>query len=149
MVVSGGCEKRSAVAVRSDQQQPQRALVDAGTPGGALVATLQAGTLAQALHHLRESADGAENDAYILGLIATARAACEDRTERTLISTPWRLTLDGFPASGAIELSQPPIIGVTSVQFRDEAGVLQTDLLSNIRQKISDVRRRPHLALPE
>jgi len=83
-------------------------------------------TLAQALHHLREIADGAENDVYITGLIAAAREACEDRTERTLISTPWRLTLDGFPATGAIELRQPPIIGVTSVQFRDADGILQT-----------------------
>ncbi len=83
-------------------------------------------TLAQALHHLREVSDSAENDAYILGLISVAREACEDRTERSLVSTPLLLTLDGFPTGGAIELRSPPLIAVQSVQFTDPAGVLQT-----------------------
>lgn len=81
-------------------------------------------TLAQALHHLRETSDGAENDAYILGLISTAREACEERIERMLISTPMTLTLDGFPQ--AIKLRNAPILSVQSVGFFDADGALQT-----------------------
>ena len=110
-------------------------------------------TLAQALHHLREIADGAENDAYVLGLIQAAREACEERTERTLLSTAWRLTLDGFPASGAIELRQPPIIGVTSVQFKDVDGVLQTlaptDYVVDTASQPGYIVPGPGLAWPE
>lgn len=81
-------------------------------------------TLAQALVHLRADADGGENDAYITGLIQVARQTCEDRIERTLISTPWRLKLDGFPA--AIELLQPPVIAVQSLKYLNADGVEQT-----------------------
>lgn len=79
-------------------------------------------TLSEVLGHLRE--DAGANDADVLTLITVAREACENRTERTMLSAPWRLTMDSFPC--AIELLQPPIISVESVQFVDEAGVLQT-----------------------
>lgn len=55
-------------------------------------------------------------DAYITSLIAVARTACEERLERTLVSTPWLLTLDALPP--AVELRMAPIIAVQSVQFR-------------------------------
>jgi uncharacterized phiE125 gp8 family phage protein len=81
-------------------------------------------TLAEALYHLKEDADGSLNDGYVNTLITVARMACEDRTERTLVSTAWRLTLDAFPS--AIELHQPPIISVESVEYTDEDGATQT-----------------------
>lgn len=90
----------------------------AGTPAAEPI------TLAQALVHLRADADGGENDAYITGLIQVARQACEDRIERTLISTPWRLKLDGFP--DAIELLKPPVIEVQSLKYLDADGVERT-----------------------
>lgn len=79
-------------------------------------------TLSEVLNHLRE--DPGVNDAKVLALITVAREACENRTERTMLSAPWRLTMDSFP--DAIELQHPPIIAVQSVQFVDQAGVLQT-----------------------
>ena len=81
-------------------------------------------TLAEALTHLREVGDGGANDAYITSIITVARTACEGRTERSLITTPWLLKLDGFP--DAIELASPPLIAVQSVQYLDELGALQT-----------------------
>ena len=83
-------------------------------------------TLADALTHLHEVADGGANDAYITSLISVARQACEDRTERTLISTPWLLQLDAFPTCGAIALRSAPVLAVQSVQYLDEGGVWQT-----------------------
>lgn len=82
-------------------------------------------TLAQALVHLREEFDAGANDAYITSLISVARTACEDRTERTLITTPWVLTLDAFPAGGVIALAQGPVQAVQSVQYLDALGNLQ------------------------
>jgi uncharacterized phiE125 gp8 family phage protein len=81
-------------------------------------------TLAEALTHLRETADSGANDAYITSLITVARMACEDRIERSLVSTPWLLKLDAFPE--AIDLTASPVIAVQSVQYLDEAGALQT-----------------------
>jgi uncharacterized phiE125 gp8 family phage protein len=77
-------------------------------------------TLQEALTHLREVPDGGANDAYILQLIKVARQACEERTERTLITSTWRTTLDGFP--DAVRLLMPPIVSVQSVSFRDPLG---------------------------
>lgn len=78
--------------------------------------------LAEVLVHLRESPGVA--DAYISALITAAREACEERIERSLVSTPWRLTMDAFP--DAIVLHRPPIIEVESVTFLDEVGTMQT-----------------------
>lgn len=80
----------------------------------------------QALAHLR--VDDSESVDYVAGLIAVARQQAEDRTERTLMPSTWTLRLPAFPAAdgGAIELLRPPIIGVTSVQYLDAGGTLQT-----------------------
>ena len=79
-------------------------------------------TLADAKAHLR--VDGTDEDAYITGLIGVARVAAEERLERTLVSTTWRLTLDGFP--DAIKLTMPPIVSVQSLTYWDATGVQQT-----------------------
>lgn len=100
-------------------------------------------TLAEALTHLRESADSGENDAYITGLIEVARAACEERTERTLITTPWSLKLDAFP--DAIELDRPPLIAVQSLEYLDEAGALQ---LIDPADYVLDTQSEPGFLVP-
>lgn len=79
-------------------------------------------TLADAKAHLR--VDGTDEDAYITSLIGVALVAAEERLERTLVSTTWRLTLDGFP--DAIKLTMPPIVSVQSLTYLDAAGVQQT-----------------------
>lgn len=81
-------------------------------------------TLAEALYHIKDDADAGANDAYVSTLISAARRTCEDRIERTLISTPWRLTMDAFP--DAIVLRQPPIIAVQSIEYTDADGATQT-----------------------
>lgn len=94
-------------------------------------------TLAEALAHLKEESDSAANDDYIEALIGVAREACEERTERTLITTTWRLTLDAFP--DAIVLLRPPVIQVTSVQYFDTDGQLQTlDPADYLLDKVSE-----------
>ncbi len=87
-------------------------------------------TLPECLAHLRADADGGPNDQYVSSLIPVAVAACEERINRTLISTPWRLQLDTFPAGGEIALRMGSVISVQSVTYKDAAGVVQTLSLS-------------------
>ena len=87
-------------------------------------------TLAETLAHLREVGDGGSNDAYVQRLITVARTACEERTERTLITTPWVLKLDAFPP--AIRLFQPPVIAVQAVRYLDATGTEQTLALQDL-----------------
>lgn len=79
-------------------------------------------TLATAKLHLR--VDVADDDAYITTLIVAARTACEERLERSLITTGWTLTLDAFPEE--ISLPSGPVISVTSLQYLDTNGATQT-----------------------
>lgn len=81
-------------------------------------------TLAEAKLHLR--VDHADEDGLISGLISVARRTCEDRLERTLITTPWRLAATHFPPSGRLFLSMGPVQAVSSVQYLDTSGDLQT-----------------------
>lgn len=83
-------------------------------------------SLAEAKQHLRVSAS--DDDAYITSLIAVARRAAEDRTERTFITTTWKLTLDEFPES--VILPMPPIISVSSVIYTNTSNQ-QVALSSN------------------
>ena len=109
----------------------------AGTPDAEPI------TLAEALTHLRESADGGANDAYITSLITVARMDCEDRTERTLINTPLVLKLDAFPE--AIELRSPPVVSVTALKYFDAAGVEQS---VNLADTLLDPASEPCWLVP-
>ncbi len=72
--------------------------------------------------HLR--VDGTAEDAYLERLIRSACFEVEERLQRTLITTPWRLRLDSFPE--AIVLPMPRILSVTSVTYYDAAGIERT-----------------------
>ena len=81
-------------------------------------------TLADAKAHLKVTFSDVNNDAYITTLVDVATRAAEDRLQRTLISTPWCLTLDTFP--DAFRLMYPPILTAVAVRYRDVAGTEQT-----------------------
>ena len=95
-------------------------------------ATLEPLTIEQAKRHLREDLVDPDNDADIGSLITAARLDAEFRLQRTLITSTWRHTLDAFPSlctgyqDGAIRLPMGSTIAVTSVQYVDQAGTLQT-----------------------
>jgi len=74
-------------------------------------------TLAEAKRHLR--VDNNDDDDYITSLIEVARRAAEDRMERTLITTTWKLTLDQFP--DAIILPMPRIQAISTVIYTNRA----------------------------
>lgn len=80
-------------------------------------------SLAEAKLHARITQ--ANDDATIRRYIQFAREACEEYTGRGLLTQTWKLTLRSF----ADVLSLPraaPLQSVTSVQYYDASGVLQT-----------------------
>lgn len=90
-------------------------------------ATTEPVTLGQAKAHLR--VDGTDEDALIEALIKAARQDAENRLQRALLQSTWRLTLDAFPRAlpnDVIPLGWGPIISVSSVKYYDPAGTLQT-----------------------
>lgn len=79
----------------------------------------------EAKSHLR--VDHSDDDTLIDGLIVAARQWAEGFLQRQLVTATWKLYLDYFPLDGsAIRLPLPPTQSVSSVQYIDEDGVLQT-----------------------
>lgn len=79
-------------------------------------------TLAEAKAHLRLTHD--DEDLLVSAMISAARTACEDRLQRTLITSNWRLTLPGFPP--VIYLAMGDVQSVTAVSYTDPDGTIQT-----------------------
>lgn len=65
-------------------------------------------------------------DEELSRLLTTARRQVENDTKRRLITQTVRLYLDCFPCGREIELRQPPVQSVTSIQYLDAEGATQT-----------------------
>lgn len=104
-------------------------------------------TLAEAKLHLR--VDHADEDAYITGLITSARLMCEQRTGKTLISSGWTAYGDEF--TDTLELPNPTVTSVASISYVDVNGTTQTLDASTYRvDVISDPARiKPVTEWPE
>lgn len=74
--------------------------------------------------HIRVISDADEAE-YIQGLIAAGRFHAEWFTRRKLITQTWRLWLDHFPRH-QIDLPFSPLQSLTSIQYVDSGGTLQT-----------------------
>jgi uncharacterized phiE125 gp8 family phage protein len=89
--------------------------------------------------------DGASEDCYLEGLIVAARELVERTTGRSLITQTWRLTLDDWPGGNEewwdgvregpismlngmmwVEIRKSPMLAITSVVTKDEAGTPTT-----------------------
>jgi uncharacterized phiE125 gp8 family phage protein len=81
-------------------------------------------TLNEAKEHLRIEHD--VDDAFISTLITVAREYVEKIAWRGFIDQTWELTLREFPIFDYITLPKGPVRSVTSVQYLDPSGVLQT-----------------------
>lgn len=89
-------------------------------------------TLAEAKLHLRVDSDDTSQDSLITQLIVAARTMCEGFTRRAFYSQTWDYVASGFPdGDDPILLGKPPLQTVTSLQYIDTAGALQTFASAN------------------
>jgi len=82
-------------------------------------------TMEEVKLHCRLSADTTE-DELLSRLIIAAREYCENYTGRALSTQTIELLLNEFPAKDRIQLPKPPLIGVTSVKYKDNDGIETT-----------------------
>jgi uncharacterized phiE125 gp8 family phage protein len=78
---------------------------------------------ADAKAHMR--VEHSDEDTLIANLVAQATRWCEEEAELSFMTQSWRMSLDCFQAE-PVKLRRPPVASVTSVQYYDEAGDLQT-----------------------
>lgn len=90
-------------------------------------------TFAEAKLHVKVESSVTADDALITSLIVAARGKVETDAQRQLITATWKAILDRFPNNDTevIELPLPPLQSVSSVQYVDTAGALQTWAASN------------------
>ena len=71
--------------------------------------------------------DGTDEDAILPLYIRAARSECEQRLGgRSLLTQTWETVLDRWPDDDDISLDWGPVQSITSVNYRDTAGSLQT-----------------------
>ncbi len=81
-------------------------------------------TLAEAKSHCRVDADLTADDSLLSSFIVAAREIAEQQCERSFILTAWQYTINFFPRE--IRVPRAPLIAIQSIQYVDNAGVLQT-----------------------
>jgi uncharacterized phiE125 gp8 family phage protein len=79
-------------------------------------------SLVEAKAHLR--VDTSDDDTLITAMITAATELAEQATGRAIMPQTWDLTLDAFPS--AFEITRLPAASITSLQYTDAAGALQT-----------------------
>lgn len=77
----------------------------------------------EAKTHLRVT--HSDDDAYIDALIAAARVSAENFCSRAFINQTWVSTFSEID-NERLRLPRPPLVSITSVQYRDGDGTLQT-----------------------
>lgn len=112
-----------------------------GIPKRTAGPSLEPITLADAKSHLK--VDVTDDDSYITSLITVARTTAEQRTARTFNTSTWVYTLDSFP--DAIQVPRPNLLTVTSLQYIDANGTLQT---WNSTNYIVDTASEPGYVVP-
>lgn len=101
-------------------------------------------TLSEIKAVCRVDADITADDTILTALGKMARSQCEHLLDRTIVAATYERSLDAFPED-AIQLAWPHVNGITSVQYVDEAGTLQT--LSSSLYTL-DAREHPGWVLP-
>lgn len=101
-------------------------------------------TTSEAKTHLR--VEVADDDTYIGALITAARKWVEEMTNTALIDTVFVEKFDRFPANGGyIELTKGPVSAISSIQYIDENGTLQTWSSANYQ---TDLTAKPARIMP-
>lgn len=99
--------------------------------------TVEPVTLTDMLGHLRLGA-GDPDESYVRALIAAARQTVEQYTGRLLLPQTVRVNYDGWPSSRTLVLPFAPLRGITSLEYVDNDGTVQTFAASNYAARTDD-----------
>ena len=83
-------------------------------------------SLADAKAHLRIEDSFTAEDSLIEDLVLTAQDYVERETRTAIGLGSFALTLDGWPASGELQIPLPPLVDVSAVTYRDPTGSMVT-----------------------
>ena len=113
-------------------------------------------SVAEAKVHLGISPDVAEHDAYLMGLIASARIAAESRLNMTLTATKWQAVRAGwwYCSCEGVEMPYPPLLvdedHPITVKWKDRDGVVNevndTDIVADVDEFPGRVRVLANMA---
>jgi len=81
-------------------------------------------SVAEAKDHLR--IDTNDEDTVVSAMVTAAREHVEDVTRRAIVTQTWEYYLDAFPSGDAIVLPSGNLASVTSVKYKDSAGIETT-----------------------
>jgi len=97
----------------------------------------------EAKEHLRIAHNN--EDGVIDSLIATAREVCEKKSNRSLMEKTLKLTFNSWPEF-PVELSRPPLIEVSKIEYKKQDGTLVEWDSSNYEIDDSSFIPKIHLA---
>ena len=107
-------------------------------------------SVAEAKVQLGISPDVAEHDAYLMGLIASARIAAESRLNMTLMATRWQAVRAGwwYCSCEGVEMPYPPLLvdedHPITVKWKDRDGIVNevndTDIVADLDEFPGRVR---------
>lgn len=117
-------------------------------------------TLAEAKRHLRVDDDDADTNADIASAITTARMDAEHRLQRSLITTVWQYTADGFPwrdwrdcrdwhDRAAIRLPMGQVNSIVHLKYTDVGGVLRTWAADQYQLHADRITPAPGVSWPD
>jgi uncharacterized phiE125 gp8 family phage protein len=110
------------------------------------VAAITVGVCDFAVSVIKDAVTGAE-DASIEAAIKAAREFAEDMTWRAMATQTFDMWLDRFPVSNEFSLDMGPVQSVTSIKYKNSAGVETT--MTPTTQYIADTDRTPaRIVLP-
>lgn len=89
------------------------------------VATVAGNACEFAVSILLNDGAGAE-DTLLTSLILAAREYAENYLNRALCTQTWELILDDWPGKDYIDIPLPPLQSITSIKYKDTAGVEST-----------------------
>lgn len=113
--------------------------------GVALVtaATQDALTLAELRTWLR--IDGTASDSTITAMLGAAVAMVERDTGQVLLSSTFKMVLDGWPSDDIIRLPRHPVTAVSQIRHRDTDGAWQ--VIDSADYVLANVRNPPRIGL--
>jgi uncharacterized phiE125 gp8 family phage protein len=85
--------------------------------------------------------DGTDHDATLVGLLAQAREYVEEKTDCSLLTTEWEMTLDAFPRAKYLYLPRWPLQSITAIEYTASDGTTQEIDDAAIRLRLDDHSR--------